>query len=341
MTEHKGWRIRQLRGKSIGEVWLPEPKRYKSKSFDTPAAARKWAKDGAADVVRHDASRLETGTALASMLAADHIKGLTNRGRSASHLENVTRTYAGLAKAVPRLDVRDAGKSIEEWLDSLKVSATTRNRMLTEVRSLCRWAIKRDLLAKDPTRAIERSSVVNYLRPQFTVAELVRLLAFPTTDPEWHRRFALLTFAGLRSDEAAAMTWADVDLAGKVLLVRLHAGHRLKRNKERIVPLQPGLAAILGQPGGPKEKVAPLRDENDRRGLAQFLKSCGVELGKRSPHSCRHTYAGLMTATGISGALLGAYMGHQSAATTHGYQKMSALYAASTDGWNRGIFSIL
>ena len=343
MGEHKGYRIRtDASGKTRAEVWVPDTQRYRSRSFKDPKEARAWARTQAAGVlVGRPEPEMATATTSTTEVVASYIANLSARGRSPSHLANVRRTLGALCKTVPQLTARGAGLAIEALLDAARVSPSSRNRMLVEIRACCRWAMRRDLIATDPTRAIERATVGRYLRPQFTVAELVRLLSLPTPDPAWHRRFALLVYAGLRADEADALTWADTDLAGRVLLVRHHAGHRLKRGRERIVPLQPELSAILGEPGQLSTQTAPIPDSNDRRGMAKFLELHGVPVAGRSPHSCRHTYAGLMTATGVPGGLLGAYLGHSSAATTQIYTQLSALFVASVDGWKRGEFSLV
>jgi len=337
MGEHKGWRVREEPKVGTWRGLVRHKGGYKSKSFPTAAEARKWAKEQASLVaIGRPSVALEAGRALVSALRVDYLQGLVARGRSPSHLRNVTRTIDRLGEVAPDLAADTAGRAIERWLDGMKVSPATRNRSLVEVRAFCRWAIRRDLLAKDPTRAIERASVPDYLRPQFTVAEIRAILA---TDHRFRLHFALMTLAGLRSGEAAGLRWSDVDRASGILLVRLH-GHRVKRNKERIVPLLPTLAALLGEARGPDARVAPVLSEPAaRKAWVSLLKAAGVAKGGRSPHACRHTYAGLMTATGLPGPLLGAYLGHSAAETTMLYTKLAARYAQDPEvrGWGRGL----
>lgn len=47
-----------------------------------------------------------------------------------------------------------------------------------------------------------------------------------------------------------------------------------------------------------------------------------------------------MTATGVPGALLGAYLGHSSADTTAIYTKLASRYAQAVGGWARGEFRL-
>ncbi len=276
------------------------------------------------------------GRCLTSTVVEAYTKNLRARGRSESHLANISATLDGLQTALVDLGDQRAGTAIETWLDGLKVAPATRNRRLVEVRGLCRWAMRRDLVGKDPTRAIDTATVPDSLRPQFTITELIHILALPTPSPAMHRRFAIMALAGLRSDEAAALQWQDIDLASGVILVRARTGFRLKRGKERIVPLQNLLRSLLGEPGPASETIAPLGDSNMRREFPRFLRSCGIPIALRTAHSCRHSYAGMMTATGVPGPLLSAYLGHTSAATTMIYTQLSARYAQATDGWQRG-----
>jgi integrase len=196
--------------------------------------------------------------------------------------------------------------------------------------------MRRDLLVRDPTRAIERAAEADPLRSQFGLEELTRLMAWPSPDPVARRRLALCLYAGLRADEAAALTWADVDQVGGVLLIRIHAGHRLKRGRERIVPIQPELTPMLGDPGQQSAAVAPGHPGNFRRAWPAVLGRCGVGVNGRSLHSLRHAYAGLMTACGVPGPLLSAYLGHTSAATTMIYTRLAARYVGAVAAWPRG-----
>lgn len=67
-----------------------------------------------------------------------------------------------------------------------------------------------------------------------------------------------------------------------------------------------------------------------------FLKRVGLPIAGRSPHSLRHSYAGLMTATGMPSQLLRAYLGHSSEQTTSGYTKLATRYVNAVTTWERG-----
>jgi integrase len=333
MGAHKGFRIRPDGDRYRAEVRDPKAKSYRSKTFDTIPEAKAWARSEAGLMASGTASVTPKGRLLTAGVVRDYLADLKALKRSPSHLANITATMGDLQAAVPDLLDPTAGSAIERWLNGQEIAPATRNRKLSEVRTLIHWCQVRDLLVKDPSRAIRQATVPKKMKPHFTLDELRTLLMHQHA---YRKRFTLMVYAGLRAEEAAALTWGDMDLSGMVLLVRFHEGYRLKRGRERIVPLQDELLALLGDPGDPKTRVAPIHRVNEREAFSDFLDGTGIEAKGRSPHSCRHTYAGLMTASGVPGPLLSAYLGHTSAATTMVYTGLASRYVHATEHWGRG-----
>jgi integrase len=346
-----GWRSRLLRGSWVGIVRIPKENREESKSWPTKQEAEKWAKRRHADLLTGAGWAAKRSEGDTTTLAGDYLTDLHARGRVDSHRKEVKRVLEQLAKAVPNLQHATAAVELERWLNEATKdnSRATRNRWLVTVRGLCRWAMRRRRLERDPTEMLEKASVPEYLRPQFTVDELRRCLAQthfkcprgdePKEDP-YHLLFAVLLYTGLRFQEAAHLRWQDVDWSGRVLLVQLAAGARVKRQRERLVPLQDELAAILEPRKKPSGHLFRGKTWNPTRGFQAFLGRAGVAVDGRSPHSLRHTFAGIMTATGLPGPLLSAYLGHTSAATTMEYTKLAARYVSAVSGWPRGIIAL-
>lgn len=362
-----GWYVKPRKqvGDFLGMV-LIGPNRYRSQSFTSSKAAAAWA-EVEAGKIRYGVLA-PAGRCMTSTVAGDYLKHLEAAGRSDSHRANVKRTLAELATVAPELSAADTGYRVQAWLNRLQIAPASRNRKLVEVRGLVRWLMRWRRLGSDPVAAIGRVAEARPLKAQFSADEVMRLVALPTPDPSMHRRVALMLLAGLRDDEAAALRWRDLDLGGGAILVRKVEGRRLKRNKERILPLQAALRSILGPIGEPPVfpaydagkapemakprardeaaarargtgldgQVAPILDPNLRRSFPAYLLACGVPVDDRTPHSCRHTFAGLMTATGVPTALLAAYMGHASAVTTFGYAQAAARHGQAVVGWSRG-----
>jgi integrase len=61
----------------------------------------------------------------------------------------------------------------------------------------------------------------------------------------------------------------------------------------------------------------------------------------RSPHALRHTYAGVMTATGVPSLALMAWMGHSSTATPAISAALATRYQEAVAGWPRGQWRLL
>ena len=135
-------------------------------------------------------------------------------------------------------------------------------------------------------------------------------------------------YAGLRLGELRALRWEDVDLAEGVIHVRRsydregdvtpksEAGHR-------DVPIAAVLHDVLAEhkanatsnqvfPGERARSFAPgALYKRARRAWGER------ELNPITLHECRHTFASLMIAAGISAKALSTYMGHSSIAITY------------------------
>ena len=363
MGEHKGWLVRAMSdGRFMGRYRVEGT--YRSKVFDKEREAERWAMAGAGRVEARVEVVRRVGTAVTDDLVRDYLASLGARGRAAGTLADLGGIFRQLGQVVPDLAASTAGRRIEAWLDDLRVakrgtlarlrvdptavpvdeqtqraSPARRNKYLVNVRALCQWAIRRGLLEKDPTAVLESSSVPSWIRPQFSVEELRQMVAC-----RQHRAWAwvvLMTFAGLRADEAAHVRWRDIDWEGNVLRVALAAGGKVKRNRERLVPIQAELRQILLPMKGPADhRIASIPATNRPRIWRAFLAKAGVAEDGRSPHSLRHSWAGLMTATGLPTALVGAYLGHTAAQTTLGYTRLATRYVAQVQGWKVGTMQL-
>lgn len=360
LPERGTWmvRVRDLDGKQVSTTWPTEEEAI-DQAEDVLARlrlarlARRRGEQVGVRVLGGAPKVVPTDTAT---LAKDYLANLRARARRESHLVSVKQVLDSLAQAVPNLAAADAPAALETWLNTRQrvrgerpLSPRTRNRWLITARALCRWGMRRKRLQGDPTEVIELAAVPHKLKPQFSIDELRQLLActyLPPVDgkpPErdrWHVLVALMVYAGLRSSEAAHLRWQDIDWSGRAVLVRLASGARVKRDKERIVPMQPELLAILEPLRQAEGRIWPHYARNLRRGFHAFLKRADVRLDGRTPHSCRHGYCGLMTASGTPSLLLQAYMGHDDTETTEGYAGMAVRYVHGVEGWRRGEFQL-
>lgn len=361
MGTHLGYRA-TLDGPSqlwIGWAWDPTARKYRRKrGHDTEPGARAWAKAEHAKFQTRLATVAETPS---RTLADAYVAFLTNvKKRAPEHVANVQRAVDGLVKAIPDLQHPRAVTLCEDWLSSLDLSASTKVQRRNSVVAMCNWAVRRKLMLSNPLSMVETERPDQVIKEQFDLTEL-RLLANsdarrplpralkrgqrPTVHEEevwatgrdpFHLHLCLLLYLGLRTAEAEGLKWEDVDMEGQVVRVMG------KGRKERLVPVQGELRAVLAahRPASGTGSVLGLEEGRTPRLLECFLRRQQVTQGHRSPHSLRHCYAGLMTASGVPSILLAAYMGHSSQATTAGYSKLAARYEHVARDWKRGEFRL-
>ncbi len=240
------------------------------------------------------------------------------------------------------LTFRDNGLSIDsvdtdlirDWMESLMDkgnSASTINKNLSALRSFYRFALKRELVKKDPAHAVTGPKKSKPL-PQFLrEGEMDRLLDGLEWDSSFNNvraRTILILFyeTGLRRSELVGLDDKDVDYDAAQLKV---TG---KRNKQRIVPFGAELAEQLkSYQAVRKEKFGEtcgamfLSDKGERISGEQVYQivrkylSMVTSLKKRSPHVLRHTFATAMLNNGAGLESIKNLLGHASVSTTEIY----------------------
>jgi integrase/recombinase XerC len=236
---------------------------------------------------------------------------------------------SGLSPAMADTDL------IRDWMESLMDkgnTASTINKKLSALRSFYRFALKRNLVERDPAHCVTGPKKSKPL-PQFLrEGEMDRLL----DDLEWddtynnvRARTILLLFyeAGLRRSELVGLNDEDIDFGSSQLKV---TG---KRNKQRIIPFGEELATELrhymavrdAQFGDVHDVALFLNDKGLRiKGGQVYLivrkyLSAVTSLKKRSPHVLRHTFATAMLNNGAGLEGIKNLLGHESVSTTEIY----------------------
>ena len=346
MGTHKGWRVRKVGLRFRGMVSIPGTGEYRGRTFDDARSAEAWADMEAARIKVGMVEAVGPQPVSTADVARDYLAELVSLNRAPSTIQDLHVMFRAMAAGLPRLDLVTVA-SFQAWLANLTssgkgrggkrtaLSPSRRNKVLVNARAMVRWAMRYRGLRKDPTDGVRKAYVDQKIKPQFAVAELGKLLG--GKDSATRRWVALMTLAGLRSDEARRIRWQDIEEDGRVLLVLLDSGARIKRRKERIVPLQPALVAILGKRGQPGARVCTLGPGNLQRAFADYLTARELPANGRTPHSCRHTFAGLMAATGVPTGTIGSYLG-DSEKTTLGYLGMAARFTQdpTVATWKRG-----
>lgn len=238
---------------------------------------------------------------------------------------------------------------IRSWMESMMDkgnTATTINRRLSGLRSFFRFAMRRGLLKKDPSRLIRGPKNEKPLPSFVKESEMDALLE----DGRWtdayddvlaRTLFIILYETGMRRAELTGLNMADVDFATNELSV---VG---KGNKHRKIPFGRELSNALRLYAEKRNEVACVgvdaffvtknggRMNGEQVRYIVRKKLAGVTtMKKRSPHVLRHSFATAMLnhQAGIEGVRK--LLGHKSVMTTEVYthvtfEQMKKVYDAA------------
>ena len=345
--KYHGFFLRQ-RGESWqGMVKIPGEKRYQSKTFSGPQAyaeAEKWAKDRAAELrlgIGQAAGGVGAGQGAASVAALGRamVEEMRRDGLSEGHIHHLEVMLGSWASVVADLRGAGAGARLLGWYASQDLAPNTFNRYLMQGQRFFHWCERKGHLEakENPLGALRPRRVPKVLKEQFTVDEVRHLVQ--QVDDHFQPLFAFLVYTGARIAEALAVHWEDFEVDGRGGGVILFRQRRAGTHKtgERVVPLAPELWAILGPRRGNRTgKVFSLYRGNANRRFSAFLEAYGRDRPGLTPHSCRHTFCGLMTATGESTAMVAQWVGHSGEKQTLHYAALASRQRASVEGWRRG-----
>lgn len=213
-------------------------------------------------------------------------------------------------------------------------------RMLVSLRALYRFLVTENHLEVDPTAKIGSPKRPRSIPKAISIEDVEMLLSLPGDDLLGRRDRAVLELlygTGLRISELVGLDVDDVDLDGRVILVR-----RGKGSKSRRVPVgREATKAIARYLTQSRPKLAAKAKQATSRG-ALFLNARGGRLSRQgcwkvlkgyarvagfedevSPHTLRHSFATHMLDGGADIRVVQELLGHASLATTQVYTMVS------------------
>jgi integrase len=222
---------------------------------------------------------------------------------------------------------------IERWRASLRGSARTKNKLLTELHGVfARAGRVYGIPVVNPAAQVPRLRERRKLDIDVFSPDEVRVLVRAAADEQDAAIFLTAAFTGLRRGELLALRWRDVDFAGSVIRVRgSYAANTLtppKSGKVRAVPLArevAGALALLGQRDrfvGDDDLVFPgegggyLDGSALRRRYLAAMDRAGLR--RLRFHDLRHTFATAMIAKADI-VRVQEWMGHADIQTTRRY----------------------
>ena len=226
-----------------------------------------------------------------SEAVADSLRTKTTKGRSPRHLQDLSSRLGRFVADHSGKALGDfATEDVQRWLDRLKredggpASAQSRRNFGTVVGGLFEHFRRRGSLTENPCKDLEREATRNGGDIAFwTPAEAEALLrAMPSVALP---AFALSLFCGLRSAEAARLTWGNVDL--EQMHVEVRAG-TAKTASRRLVPL-PAAAVewLLPLRGDTKERVYSEHESGLPKRVSEAAKAAGI---RRVQNGARHSF---------------------------------------------------
>jgi integrase len=202
-----------------------EGKRY-SKSFDTRKEAERFAEAKQAEVRQGNGDPPESCTMRAFL--QEHVRLSRGAMRRTTLLLQVA-AWTHLAEQVGRRrDVRKVSSKDIETYRSLRAasktvdSTATLNKELKLLKRLFNLAIQRNYLAAGANPVTIKLAKVGEKRPRYVAPDALEKIAHEANEPELHALIVFLYTEGLRKNEAAHMTWTDIDFVGRVVHVAAH-----------------------------------------------------------------------------------------------------------------------
>lgn len=326
---------------------------------DSLAEARSWRIDAMAAI---DKNKMSPGTTPTVREAAAQWLELAEAGRLHNrngdpYKPSVLRSYRGdldrnvyaplgetrLSKITQPMLVR----LVERWqLEGLHASSIRNS--ITALRVVLRWATARGEIAANPVNGLRLPASRGRRDRVADPQEAERLLA---ALPAFERAlYATALYAGLRRGELAALRWADVDLAGRMIRVeqswdfiacqfvepKSAAGTRAVAMVDRLreVLVNHGLETRAGGDELVFGAFVPRTVTNraDRAFRA-------AELRRITLHECRHSYASMSIAAGVQPKELQHAMGHASISIT--LDRYGHLFPTHVDGFRAKLDSYL
>ena len=209
---------------------------------------------------------------------------------------------------------------------------TTIRRKMSSLQAFFRFLQRREGLATNPVQSVSLPKKARRV-PAFVPAGGMEALfdALPTGNSYEEIRdvliITLLYETGIRRSELLGLTRDRIDLSRKE--IRVYG----KRNKERLIPIGDGLAALLARYLDSRDQLLegrslpqfflkasgkPLSVRSLYQIVHQYLEMVG-QLERRSPHVLRHTFATHMAESGADLQAIRSLLGHSSLASTQVY----------------------
>lgn len=309
-----------------GKRWQAQVRRlgtFESTTFDTKAAAEKWARRIEGEIDQGSALGRErvTGT-VADLLTAYEAEARKVRPLGRSKLGVLKQLHEGLGSLPLRSLTGDAilahcrrrreggAGPVTVGLDLSLLGTVLRSAHALTGRRLSDEAVRQARAALRPAGMIGKSRERSRIATQ---EEVDRLCAhwegnsrqlLPLAE---FVRFAVIT--GMRREEIARLRWEDLDETSKLIVIRDRKDPRRKVGNDQAVPLLFGALVIIRRQPRDGEFIFPVRAESVSTLFPRACQAVGI-VGLRF-HDLRHTAVTRMFQRGMSLEEVALVSGHR------------------------------
>ncbi len=223
-----------------------------------------------------------------------------------------------------------------------KDSARTQARLISGIRSFCKYLLIEEIMAEDPSALLESPRTGMKLPEVLSVQEIDSMVnAIDLSKAEGHRNRAIIETmygCGLRVSELVNLKLTDIHHHEGFVTV---TG---KGNKQRLVPIGSVALREIGHYMEKRNMLPAIIDRNvlflNRRGrkltrvmVFTMLKNIAEAAGIRkkiSPHTLRHSFATHLVEGGADLRAVQEMLGHESITTTEIYTHIDRSYLRDT-----------
>ena len=179
-------------------VRIPGTSRYESRCFHTREQAKAW---GRPRLIALEAGTDTAEDAYVDVVAAEYCRQLREGGEfdaaSVGYIRHIELIAAGLVReGIRDMKAKTFAVNVRSWIANLKpnwwatgtkpfycktgdkpLTNVTRNRVLREIRCLCRHAVKTGRLMRHPLDSVKPFKEEKRLKPTFTIEELRQMVS--------------------------------------------------------------------------------------------------------------------------------------------------------------------
>ena len=208
-----------------------------------------------------------------------------------------------------------------------KISPNTVNHELRMLRAFLHKLVDWKLIHESPCTSVKDIRVVDQTRAFLSIEELSKILE-KLKGSFLHDVVLFAAMTGMRRGEIVNLSWSDVDMERKLIIIRSSSSYQTKSGKIRTIPMNSTVFELLAcriHAAGyvfTGKRGEKLNGNFVRAKLKAAVRDCELD-PKLHFHSLRHTFASLLVQKGISLYQVQKLLGHSSPRVTEIYAHLN------------------